>query len=205
VTVSILHPPTPVPAQVPFPGFVPEPEQPEALAGQVVLMSPGAVPEGAEVVGVLVRLPRPAPVTPAMQSAVTPAMQSAVTPGRASAVVPAMPPTARTVPPQFGAVKGARRPISAGLTIDDPARIVLAHGEPLELTRLEFDLLQYFADHPARVLTRSSLLSAVWDRDPAWSSSRTVDVHVLRLRRALGPEHSRALQTVRGVGYRWVP
>lgn len=173
MTVSILHP-------------APKVHEPALPAddGAVVLLNPHAVPDGAEVLGVLVRLPAgPVGGVPAGRSA--------------------LPEPSWHRSPVSPAPEGIQ--IHHGLVLDERSRLVHSHGLPLPLTRLEFDLLHYFATHPGRVLTRDNLLTAVWDRDPAWASSRTVDVHVLRLRRALGPAHAEALQTVRGVGYRWVP
>ncbi len=95
---------------------------------------------------------------------------------------------------------------SAGLAVDPDARLVHVDGDPVRLTRREFDLLEHLASRPGRVLTRTHLLQAVWEHaDPRFAGPRTVDVHVLRLRRKLGPVHAAALQTVRGIGYRWVP
>jgi hypothetical protein len=86
---------------------------------------------------------------------------------------------------------------AATVVIDVPARTVTVHGRRVELTRLEFDLLRHIADHPARVLTREELLGALWSgRD---SGTRTIDVHVRRLRAKTGVP---LVTTVRGIGYR---
>lgn len=82
--------------------------------------------------------------------------------------------------------------------LDPTRRLVLAKGEPLELTAKEFDLLHALMEHPGRVFTRSQLLSAVWGQ-VEYASSRTVDVHVAQLRAKLGD--ASPLRTVRGVGY----
>ncbi|GAA4718295.1 winged helix-turn-helix domain-containing protein [Phytohabitans rumicis] len=79
------------------------------------------------------------------------------------------------------------------------SRTVLRGGEPLELTRLEFDLLLFLAQHPRRVFTRIQLLSSVWGYEHA--VARTVDVHVRRLRAKVG-ETVPLVTTVYGVGYR---
>ena len=90
------------------------------------------------------------------------------------------------------------------LRVDTVARRAMVAGRELDLTRLEFDLLAHLVAAPQRVHTRTALLSALWDgRGDA--GSRTVDVHVHRLRSKLGDSDGRALQTVRGVGYRWSP
>jgi DNA-binding response OmpR family regulator len=77
------------------------------------------------------------------------------------------------------------------------ARIVLRGAEELDLTRLEFDLLLFLAEHPLQVFRRSQLLSMVWGH--SYAGTRTVDVHVRRLRAKAG---SSIITTVRGVGYR---
>lgn len=88
------------------------------------------------------------------------------------------------------------------LTIDPAARTVHAAGRPVELSRLEFDLLRTLAAEPGRVFAREELLRIVWGYSTA-ARSRTLDSHVARLRaklRAAGVEHQ--LMSVRGVGYR---
>jgi DNA-binding response OmpR family regulator len=87
------------------------------------------------------------------------------------------------------------------LAIDvDTYRVALA-GRPLDLTYKEFQLLRYLASNPDRVFTRPALLREVWGFD-FYGGTRTVDVHVRRLRAKLGPEHEHLVETVRGVGYR---
>lgn len=78
-------------------------------------------------------------------------------------------------------------------------RVVLRDDEPIALTRLEFELLYFLATHPRQVFSRRQLLNAVW-RDNL-GESRTVDVHVRRLRAKLGPDVP-VVSTVHGVGYR---
>jgi DNA-binding response OmpR family regulator len=73
----------------------------------------------------------------------------------------------------------------------------------LDLTFKEFELLKYLAQHPGRVFSRQQLLSEVWGYD-YFGGTRTVDVHVRRLRAKLGPEHETLIGTVRNVGYRFV-
>jgi rhodanese-related sulfurtransferase len=77
-------------------------------------------------------------------------------------------------------------------------------GRELDLTRLEFDLLSHLIAAPQRVHTRGALLEQIWAYKSD-ESSRTLDVHIHRLRRKLGRELGRSLETVRGVGYRWSP
>jgi len=86
-----------------------------------------------------------------------------------------------------------------GLSLDPSRRVAEIDGRPVELTRLEFDLLAYLAAHPSRVVSRKELLREVWQRT---DSARTVDVHLSWLRRKLGddPEHPRFIHVHRGVG-----
>lgn len=87
------------------------------------------------------------------------------------------------------------------LRIIPHARTVLRGGLPIPLTRLEFDLLLYLAERPRRVLPRRTIMADVWAIDEPMNS-RTVDVHIRRLRDKLGAERPR-ITTVRGVGYRF--
>jgi DNA-binding response OmpR family regulator len=90
----------------------------------------------------------------------------------------------------------------AALVIDVPGREVTLHGEPVALTRLEFELLAFLARHPGMVHTRPELLHYVWETPDLGLPGRTVDVHVRRLRAKLG-EFDTLVSTVRGVGYRF--
>jgi len=90
------------------------------------------------------------------------------------------------------------------LEIDVAARTAAVAGEPIELTRKEFDLLAELARNAGRVVTREDLMSRVWDVN--WfGSTKTLDVHVGALRRKLGddPAAPRHIETVRGVGFRF--
>jgi DNA-binding response OmpR family regulator len=87
--------------------------------------------------------------------------------------------------------------------IDEAAYTVRLDGHPLDLTFKEFELLRYLAQHPGRVFNRQQLLQEVWGYD-YFGGTRTVDVHVRRLRAKLGPEHEALIGTVRNVGYRFV-
>lgn len=87
------------------------------------------------------------------------------------------------------------------LAIDTETYRVTADGRPLDLTFKEFELLRFLASTPGRVSTRPSLLREVWGYD-FYGGTRTVDVHVRRLRAKLGPEYEHLIETVRGVGYR---
>jgi DNA-binding response OmpR family regulator len=78
---------------------------------------------------------------------------------------------------------------------------VAVDGRPLDLTYKEFELLRFLCQRPGLVFTREALLREVWGYD-FYGGTRTVDVHVRRLRAKLGPEHEHLIETVRGVGYR---
>lgn len=90
------------------------------------------------------------------------------------------------------------------LRVEPAARLVELAGRPVELSPLEFDLLHALASQPGRVFTRDALLRAVWG--DGFPVDRVVDVHVANLRRKLGddPDAPRFVETVRGVGYRFV-
>lgn len=75
-------------------------------------------------------------------------------------------------------------------------------GVPIDLTFMEYELLKFFVTHPARAWTRAQILSQVWGYE-YFGGSRTVDVHVRRLRAKLGEERSSWIATVRSVGYRF--
>jgi DNA-binding response OmpR family regulator len=87
------------------------------------------------------------------------------------------------------------------LAIDTETYRVTASGRALDLTYKEFELLKFLAARSGRVFTRPALLREVWGYD-FYGGTRTVDVHVRRLRAKLGPEHEHVIETVRGVGYR---
>ncbi len=88
---------------------------------------------------------------------------------------------------------------SAGVEIDEGTFTARVHDRMLDLTYKEFELLHFLAKHPSRVFTRDQLLTEVWGTD-YFGGTRTVDVHVRRLRAKLG-EHEALISTVRGVGY----
>ncbi|MFD7655273.1 winged helix-turn-helix domain-containing protein [Actinosynnema sp. NPDC059797] len=89
------------------------------------------------------------------------------------------------------------------LVIDEATYTARLRGRPLDLTYKEFELLKYLAQHAGRVFTRAQLLQEVWGYD-FFGGTRTVDVHVRRLRAKLGPEHESLIGTVRNVGYKFV-
>jgi DNA-binding response OmpR family regulator len=90
---------------------------------------------------------------------------------------------------------------ASGVTIDEQSYSAKLRGRPLDLTYKEFQLLHFLATHPARVFTREQLLSEVWGYD-YFGGTRTVDVHVRRLRAKLG-DQEQIIGTVRNVGYRF--
>src|SRR5205814_10206346 len=95
--------------------------------------------------------------------------------------------------------------IHAGdLAIDEATYSARLRTRALDLTFKEFELLKFLAQHPGRVFTRAHLLQEVWGYD-YFGGTRTVDVHVRRLRAKLGAEHEALIGTVRNVGYRFVP
>lgn len=90
------------------------------------------------------------------------------------------------------------------LTVNPDNYQVYVRGRPLDLTYKEFELLKFLAQRPGRVCDRDLLLREVWGYD-YFGGTRTVDVHVRRLRAKLGPEHEALIETIRNVGYRLVP
>ncbi len=91
--------------------------------------------------------------------------------------------------------------VAGPIRIDEAAYHATLAGDPLDLTYTEFELLRYLMQHPGRVLTREVLLSQVWGYD-YFGGTRTVDVHVRRLRAKLG-QYDYYIATVRNVGYRF--
>lgn len=165
----------------------------DAAPGVLAVVPPDQVPPDAAVVGVVVLLPgrpeRPADLRAVPDEVPEPPAPAPDGPGADAGTVRAP----------------AHERVRPGLTLDRAGRSVTLDAEPLDLTRREFDLFAHLASRPGRVLTREHLLATVWGHaDPRWTGPRTVDVHVARLRRKLDG-HGRHLQTVRGVGYRWVP
>lgn len=90
------------------------------------------------------------------------------------------------------------------VTIDETTYIARLGSRSLDLTFKEFELLKYLVQHPGRVFTREQLLQEVWGYD-YYGGTRTVDVHVRRLRAKLGGDNETLIGTVRNVGYRFVP
>ena len=91
---------------------------------------------------------------------------------------------------------------SGEVVIDEDSYTAKIKGRSLDLTFKEFELLKYLAQHPGRVFSRSQLLQEIWGYD-YFGGTRTVDVHIRRLRSKLGPEFESIIDTVRNVGYRF--
>lgn len=91
---------------------------------------------------------------------------------------------------------------AAGISIDANAFTVKAGGRLLDLTYKEFELLRFLVAHPGQVISRETLLQEVWGYN-YYGGSRTVDVHIRRLRAKLSPEFDSVISTVRNVGYRF--
>jgi DNA-binding response OmpR family regulator len=101
-----------------------------------------------------------------------------------------------------------KRELGAGeIVIDDLVIMpdsyeVTIGGQPLKLTFKEYELLKYLAENSGRVLTRTALLKQIWEYD-YYGGTRTVDVHVRRLRAKLGIRYGELIKTVRQVGYKF--
>jgi DNA-binding response OmpR family regulator len=105
---------------------------------------------------------------------------------------------AGAVPEQSGEIR------SGELVINETTYSARMNGRSLDLTFKEFELLKFLTQQPGRVFTRAQLLQEVWGYD-YFGGTRTVDVHVRRLRAKLGPDNESLIGTVRNVGYRFVP
>ncbi len=127
-----------------------------------------------------------------------------------TAAVPAgpRPPRSPSAGPQTGHPQAR-----AGLRLDHDQRRVWADGREVTLTYQEFELLAFLSEHPATVFSRADLVEHVWHHDlpgegdqrPVTADSRTVDVHISRLRQKLGPRHGQCLVTEYRVGYQFRP
>ena len=95
---------------------------------------------------------------------------------------------------------------NGGLVVDHARRCVWLGGQEIQLTYQEFELLAFLSANPAQVFSRADLLERVWgQRENSRHQTRTVDVHVSRLRRKLGPAFGQCLTTEHRVGYRFDP
>ena len=101
------------------------------------------------------------------------------------------------------ALEGGSTEIRQGdVVIDEGTYTAKIRGTSLDLTFKEFELLKFLAQHPGRVFSRAQLLQEIWGYD-YFGGTRTVDVHIRRLRSKLGPEFESIIGTVRNVGYRF--
>ncbi|MDR9437930.1 MAG: phosphate regulon transcriptional regulator PhoB [Halomonas sp.] len=99
--------------------------------------------------------------------------------------------------------RGVEDPVEVGgLLLDPVSHRVSVDGHSLEMGPTEYRLLQFFMTHQERAYTRGQLLDQVWGGN-VYVEERTVDVHIRRLRKALGEPHHQLIQTVRGTGYRF--
>ena len=99
--------------------------------------------------------------------------------------------------------QGIEEPIEVGGLILDPVcHRVMSHDAPIDIGPTEYRLLQFFMTHQERAYSRAQLLDQVWGGN-VYVEERTVDVHIRRLRKALGDAHDHLIQTVRGTGYRF--
>ena len=94
--------------------------------------------------------------------------------------------------------------VNDGLCIDLTAWEVSIDGVVIDFTYQEFQLLSFLAGRPGRAFSRDQLLAQVWGMD-YYGGSRTVDIHVRRIRAKLGTSHASGLETIRNVGYKWRP
>ncbi|MFE7526877.1 winged helix-turn-helix domain-containing protein [Kitasatospora sp. NPDC057542] len=158
---------------------------------------------GSPMVGYLVLVPAENPVAGAGGLSGVPGGVGAAGSAAAHAVPGAQPATGG---PGAQTVTGVRsvRPAARGISVDTERRNAYVDGRLLDLTYLEFELLAHLTDHPQRVHTRDHLVSAVWGYGHV-GDGRTVDVHVARLRRKLGPAYRDTIVTVRRVGYKYTP
>ena len=119
--------------------------------------------------------------------------------------------TSAAGPPPRPAATRTRRSRGSGLRLDRARRRVWTDGREIELTFREFELLAFLSAHPSTVFTRADLIERVWHRAVARDSqaivrdSRTVDVHVSRVRHKLGPRYGQCLVTEYRVGYQFRP
>jgi DNA-binding response OmpR family regulator len=136
---------------------------------------------------------------------------SAASPSAASLSVAASPLASAAAPAREPARGRARRTSESALRLDHLQRRVWVDGREIQLTFQEFELLAFLTAHPATVFTRADLVGHVWHRNlgpdgrPVPRDSRTVDVHVSRVRRKLGPHYGQCLVTEYRVGYQFRP
>ncbi len=187
----------------PWPAALPGPqdsrpwdEQVPAPGGEATLLAVMPIPgTGTSLAIVGYVIPAPASDTPAAAVAAPGTTGPAAPAGR-----PATGPSSR-----------GKRSAASGLRLDHVQRRVWIDGHEIGLTFQEFELLAFLAAHPATVFSRADLVGHVWHRNlgadgrPVPQDSRTVDVHVSRVRRKLGPRYGQYLVTEYRVGYQFRP
>ncbi|MGI6628889.1 MAG: response regulator transcription factor [Bacillota bacterium] len=187
--------------------YVTKPFSPRELVARVRAQLRRASATGAHISANGTNMSSPEPETsPEMTPEVAPGHAPAFGTDYASTRTPGAQESAYEHTPQPQLSPGA---IHVGpIVIDEGAREVFAAGTPVDLTAKEFDLLDYMAKQPGRVFTRDILLSAVWGYEFE-GDTRTVDVHISRLRQKLDPaltpdsnSGQSIIATVRGVGYK---
>jgi hypothetical protein len=118
---------------------------------------------------------------------------------------PSSAPSLAPVPAVPGGLAAGTAPAAGtGLVVDAARHQAVIRGRDLGLAHREFELLAFLAQHPGQVFSRTQLLTQVWRRDRR-GGTRTVDIHVHRIRRKLGAEYARCLVTIRHVGYLYQP
>jgi hypothetical protein len=138
------------------------------------------------------------------------AIATSPAPGKPRPATPGEPRPAAPGEPRPAAPR-TRRPRGSWLRLDPGQRRAWTDGREMELTFQEFELLAFLSAHPATVFTRADLIEQVWHRaiapggQPIARDSRTVDVHVSRLRNKLGPRYGQCLVTEYRVGYQFRP
>jgi hypothetical protein len=138
----------------------------------------------------------------------TAALTAAVAPRAAGATGAGPPAAAETAAAR---PSRAKRPAGPALRLDRAQRRAWIDRREIQFTFQEFELLAFLAAHPATVFTRADLVGYVWHRSlgpdgrPVPRDSRTVDVHVSRVRRKLGPRYGQYLVTEYRVGYQFRP
>jgi DNA-binding winged helix-turn-helix (wHTH) protein len=182
-------------------------EQVPAPDGDATLLAVVPIPgTGTSLAIVSYMITAPAGHTTATAAGTTTAVPGATdATGATGAGPPALAGTAAARPP------GAKRPAGSSLRLDHAQRRVWVDGGEIQLTFQEFELLAFLAAHPATVFSRADLVGRVWHRNlgpdgrPVPQDSRTVDVHVSRVRRKLGPRYGQYLVTEYRVGYQFRP
>ncbi len=89
------------------------------------------------------------------------------------------------------------------VVVDSASYSVTVNGENVPFTKKEFEILHYLAQRPGRVISRETLLNELWDEDVV-VIDRTIDVHIRKIREKLGDDEMRHIETLKGVGYRFI-